>query len=107
MSLTPKHPTIEAVETIIQYRFNHTALLWEALQCTGIALDSEGQAVPPGGNKRLAIVGDAVLRLVLAEEWYKGSGTTGRCKYRKKKQKEKTNEKIKNSWAAPKPQETD
>lgn len=78
MPLTPKHPTIEAVETIIQYSFNHTALLWEALQCSGIAFDSEGQTVPPGGNKRLAIIGDAVLRLALAEDWYKGSDTTGK-----------------------------
>lgn len=68
MPLTPKHPTIEAVESLIQYRFNHTALLWEALQCAGLVFDTELQPVPPGGNKRLAIIGDAVLRLALAED---------------------------------------
>lgn len=50
MPLTPKHPTIEAVESLIQYRFNHTALLWEALQCAGLVFDTELQPVPPGGN---------------------------------------------------------
>ncbi|CAD6592085.1 MAG: hypothetical protein ASARMPRED_005972 [Alectoria sarmentosa] len=76
MPLIPKLDTIDAVESLIQYRFNHTALLWEALQCSGIIFDSEGQAVLPDGNKRLAIIGETVLRLALADEWYKRSGTT-------------------------------
>ena len=32
----------------------------------------------PDGNKRLAIIGETVLRLALADEWYKRSGTTSK-----------------------------
>lgn len=71
-SISAKEAIIEAVETIIQYRFNHTALLWDALQCPG-----SPNAAHPNGNKRLAIIGDAVLLLGLAEDWFKGDETVG------------------------------
>lgn len=54
--------TVEAVETLIQYKFNHAALLWETLQSP-----SSPYAGHPNGNKRLAVIGDTVLRLSLAE----------------------------------------
>ena len=71
-SIGAKVATIEAVETIIQYKFNHSALLWEALQCPG-----SPDAKHPNGNKRLAIIGDTVLLLGLAEDWFKGKETIG------------------------------
>lgn len=71
-SIGAKEATIEAVETIIQYKFNHSALLWEALQCPG-----SPDAKHPNGNKRLAIIGDTVLLLGLAEDWFKGDETIG------------------------------
>lgn len=57
--------TVEAVET--QYKFNHAALLWETLQSP-----SSPYAGHPNGNKRLAVIGDTVLRLSLAEYWFQG-----------------------------------
>lgn len=55
------HAAIEAVESLIQYKFSNPDLLWEALNTTP-------------DRKRLAIIGDLVLSLALAEDWYK-SGT--------------------------------
>lgn len=55
-SVSAKIAAIEAVETLIQYKFNHSALLWEALQCP-----SSPDSTHPNGNKRLAIIGDTVL----------------------------------------------
>ena len=65
MSDTRKAEAMEAVETIIQYHFKNKELLWEALQAAGASSSSTGD-----GNKRLAIVGDAVLKLALMEDWY-------------------------------------
>lgn len=70
--ISAKITTIEAVESLIQYRFNHSALLWEALQCP-----SSPHAKHPNGNKRLAIIGDSVLQLSLAEDWFLGDDTIG------------------------------
>ncbi|KAL6717660.1 hypothetical protein ACLMJK_005575 [Lecanora helva] len=58
---------VEAVETLIQYKFKDPALLWEALQTKSAA------GTEPDGNKRLAVVGDSVLSLCLAEDWYRGT----------------------------------
>ena len=78
MALSEKDIRIHAVETLIWYRFHDPALLWEALQGPTIMIDIAGERVPPDGNKRLAIVGDAAIQLVLAETWYPGETSKGR-----------------------------
>ena len=65
MTLSEDEVRIEAVESLIQYKFQETALLQEALHT-----DADR-------NKRLAIVGDSVLSLALAEDWYKGNTARG------------------------------
>lgn len=72
-----KTAAIEAVETLIQYKFKETELLWEALNTGPVA--SLGQLARPDGdgNKRLAVIGDSVLQLALAEDWYKGGTSRG------------------------------
>ena len=77
-SLSDKDTTIRAVETLIQYRFRNAALLWEALQVPGSGTVGAGKTKPADGNKRLAIVGDAALRLALAEDWYPGGTPKGK-----------------------------
>ena len=79
MASIHKTITIRAVESLIQYKFHNTDLLWEALHSRQIRIDSCGAAVPPDGNKRLAIIGDAVMQLALAEDWYKGVGSRGKA----------------------------
>lgn len=55
---------VKAAETVIDYIFNDKELLWEALQAAG----SNMANLYPEGNKRLAMIGDTVLRLVLLED---------------------------------------
>lgn len=51
------------VEKILGYKFTDTLLIQEALQLAGFRPNSDG-------NKNLALVGDAVLRLVLVMDGY-------------------------------------
>ena len=53
------------VQYIIGYNFKDVSKLSEALRSAGC----KGNTFPDG-NKRLAIIGDRVLDLVLAESWY-------------------------------------
>lgn len=78
MALTEKRIRIHAVETLVRYRFHDPALLWEALQGPNVIIDIVGERVPTDGNKRLAIVGDGAIRLVLAETWYPGKTSKGK-----------------------------
>lgn len=82
MALSEKGIRIHAVETLVWYRFHNSALLWEALQGPTVITDPAGDRVPSDGNKGLAIVGDAVIELVLAENWYPGKTRKGIVKGR-------------------------
>ncbi|KAL8731605.1 MAG: hypothetical protein Q9166_003293 [cf. Caloplaca sp. 2 TL-2023] len=58
---------VNGVQNIIGYRFNNLLLVWEALQAAGCVAQRQDF---PDGNKRLAVLGDIVLDLALAESWY-------------------------------------
>ena len=58
------------VESIIGYSFTDPLILWEALQAAGSGVRSAGTRRFADGNKRLAVLGDTILKLVLVEEWY-------------------------------------
>ncbi|KAL9607914.1 MAG: hypothetical protein Q9167_007217 [Letrouitia subvulpina] len=62
-------------ENIIGYQFNDSLLLYEAFQAAGSW--SSGHRMFPEGNKRLAVVGDTVLQLALAETWFESLETRG------------------------------
>lgn len=79
MANSSKESIIEAVESIIQYKFTNTDLLWEALHSRGMSKQIPGKAPHTDGNLRLAVLGDAVLQLCLAEDWY-ADGTKDRGK---------------------------
>ena len=64
-----------AVQDIIGYQFTERLILWEAMQAAGSMVRSAGGREFVDGNKRLAVIGDTVLQLVLAERWY-GDGTS-------------------------------
>jgi dsRNA-specific ribonuclease len=58
----------------IGYNFNSKALLEEALRAPGnISPGDESSA----GNKRLALVGDSALAVMLLSRWYNGGSSTG------------------------------
>lgn len=57
-------------EKTIGYTFQQPMLLWQALQAAGSYNIEATKANYGGGDKRLAIVGDRILDLLLALEWY-------------------------------------
>jgi len=77
MASASKINTTEAVESLIQYKFTNTDLLWEALHTRGIDTGVADRIIHRDGNLRLAIVGDAVIHLCLAEDWF-ADGTKDR-----------------------------
>lgn len=61
---------IHAVEDIINYDFRDKSLLVKALEAAGATMAHQG-------NKRLALIGDAALRLILYELGYEMEASIG------------------------------
>lgn len=68
---------LQAVQDIIGYQFREQLILWEAMQAAGSNVRFAGGREFVDGNKRLAVIGDTVLQLVLAEQWYSGGTSRG------------------------------
>ena len=68
----------QEVETKIGYPFKNPGILWEALQ----ARDAPGGYLRgrnlTDGNKRLAMLGDTALKLVLLNRWYREGHSRGK-----------------------------
>lgn len=60
------------VERIIKYHFTNPQLLAEAFEAAGVS------KLHKGGNKRLALVGDALIRLVILDRWFPSGASTGK-----------------------------
>lgn len=83
-------PTVRKVQSRIGYNFKNAQYLWEAVQAPGSIVRSgevEGAGTErhsvgfqrfPDGNRRLAVLGDTVLKLALVEDWYQGKGVRER-----------------------------
>ena len=69
---------VEHCEQILSYQFKDRHLCWEALQMAGNGVRKAGSRSIPNGNKRLAIVGDFVLDLILSKAWYDSDELEGR-----------------------------
>ena len=67
-------PANAAVQGIIGYHFKDSWLLTEALQAPGVYT---GTRVTTDGHRRLALLGDAVLKLALLDHWYAGGDSRG------------------------------
>ncbi|KAF6221564.1 hypothetical protein HO133_002420 [Letharia lupina] len=63
---------IRGVEEIIGYQFSDPWTIWEALQAAGSPVQTIGNRRLVGGNRRLAVLGDRVLDLAIAEAWHEG-----------------------------------
>lgn len=70
MAQIRKTAMIEGVQNIIDYVFQDASVLWEALQAPGSFPYATGGRDFRNGNKRLALLGDAILKVCLLEEWY-------------------------------------
>jgi ribonuclease-3 len=68
------------VETIIQYQFVNRDLLNEALLAEGASVSNKDVQGDAKGNKRLALLGDSVLREAVLEPWYGSGESTGKCR---------------------------
>lgn len=60
----------QSIEKIINYSFTKPQLLEEALQAAGASESANGIEGNKDGNKRLALVGDTLIRLLILDEWY-------------------------------------
>lgn len=60
-----------AVEAILHHNMNNRDTLWLALQAAGSGVGG------PDGNKMLAMVGDAAMKLVLLEDMYPNATSRG------------------------------
>ena len=68
---------IRGVEATIGYDFTDPLILWEALQAAGSGIRFAGTRHFPDGNKRLAVLGDTILQLVLVQDWYDSAEVRG------------------------------
>lgn len=71
---------VQGVQDIIGYTFADPYLVREAISAAG-SIVSAGTRRFPNGNKRLAILGDTVLQLALAEDWYAGTEPRGKMNH--------------------------
>ncbi|KAH4303317.1 hypothetical protein HBH64_074150 [Parastagonospora nodorum] len=65
----------KSIQDRVDYHFHDSTLLREAFLAAGAPISSKDIEGPVKGNKRLALVGDAVLRLAVLDEWFE-SGTS-------------------------------
>ena len=72
---------IEECQYIIGYEFQDSHIICEALQMAGSRITVSGARQIPNGNKRLAILGDNALEIVLCRAWYNGGGAKGTIRY--------------------------
>lgn len=70
-------PANEEIENVLQYHFRDRALLKEALVAAGVDPSNGHKNTRRNGNKALALVGDALLRLVLVDDSISGGASTG------------------------------
>ncbi|KAL8867536.1 MAG: hypothetical protein Q9174_005603 [Haloplaca sp. 1 TL-2023] len=68
---------VHACEAKIGYDFKQPLLLWEALQADGANPVLLAPRLFPQGHKRLAIIGDKLLDILLATKWYPTMQVTG------------------------------
>ena len=61
---------IQRCQEIIRHEFTDQNLCWEALQMAGNGTKAAGPRKIPNGNKRLAILGEYVINLVISSDWY-------------------------------------
>ncbi|CAI6023409.1 unnamed protein product [Clonostachys chloroleuca] len=69
----------QVMERIIQRKFRNPKLLEEALIAAGADEEAPMNNKKRQGNKRLALIGDAVLRLTLVDDGILLGKTTGQC----------------------------
>ena len=70
---------VRRIELTISYTFRDKAKLVEALTTPHKNELGEGGVATREGNRRLATLGEVVMRLFITQEWYRGVGNS--CKF--------------------------
>mgnify|MGYP003624114419 CR=1 FL=1 len=70
-------PDLQSFQDYPHYSFKNATLLEEAFIADGAAASRDDVDGPRAGNKRLALIGDAVLRLSVLDEWFPEGESTG------------------------------
>lgn len=68
------------IEGLLEYAFQDRSYLLEALHAPGSGLDRVGNRAIPDGNRRLAMLGDAVIKSVILDGWYSTQEERGRSR---------------------------
>ena len=74
-------PAVEHVQTFLAYRFNNSSLLLEALRAAGSGYNMNQNRTTIDGNKRLATLGDAIMKIIVLDEWYASPSDRGMAQY--------------------------
>lgn len=80
--LYPQHQgKVTRTEAGLHYKTRkpEKAYIWEALQVAGSGHNMIGGRNVPVGNKRLALLGDAVMPVTMIGHWYNEDGALGLC----------------------------
>ncbi|KFY02397.1 hypothetical protein V494_00072 [Pseudogymnoascus sp. VKM F-4513 (FW-928)] len=64
------------VERIIKYHFTSPHIFEEAFEAAGVSELNKGVTGQRHGNKRLALVGDALIRLAILDRWFPSGAST-------------------------------
>ncbi|OAL49006.1 ribonuclease III [Pyrenochaeta sp. DS3sAY3a] len=67
---------LQTIQKRLHYSFKNAQLLQEAFIADGATNSRHDIEGPPAGNKRLALVGDAVLRLSIFDDWFPSGDST-------------------------------
>jgi ribonuclease-3 len=66
----------EKIQRLLQYEFRDKELLEEALTAAGQTPSPVGRNTRGHGNKALALIGDALLRLIVVDDAIRGGANT-------------------------------
>jgi ribonuclease-3 len=71
-------PDLQSFQSHLHYSFKDASLLEETFIAAGAAISRRDVDRPREGNKRLTLIGDAVLRLSVLDEWFPRGECTGK-----------------------------
>lgn len=70
-------PGVAELQNTLTYEFTHSRYLLEALRMPGAGFGNLHGQSNPDGNKRLAQLGDAILRTMVLDDWYANGAERG------------------------------
>jgi ribonuclease-3 len=63
------------LERLLGHIFDNPNLMWEALQAAGNGVVQIGDRKIEDGNKKMALLGDSILKLAILRDWFTSGKT--------------------------------